>query len=83
MSPFRSLPEYGEFVYTLRQSHPQIVRSTLFISPHGNPVLAETDPHHKHIPPDVKHHREPAPRLCFDQPNLPFLIEEIWQLEIG
>jgi len=34
-------------------------------------------PHHKHIPPEIKHHRIPAPGLSFDQPNLPQLIEEI------
>lgn len=39
--------------------------------------LAATHPHHKHIPPDIKHHRIPAPGLTFDQPNLPVLIEEI------
>ncbi len=39
--------------------------------------LASTDPHHKHIPPDIKHHRVPAPGLSFNRPNLPFLIEEI------
>lgn len=44
--------------------------------PH-DPTLASTHPHHKHIPPDVKHHRLPAPGLRFDTPNLPFLIEEI------
>jgi hypothetical protein len=40
-------------------------------------TLAATRPHHKHIPPDLKHHRVPAPNLSFDQPNLPFLIQEI------
>ncbi len=46
--------------------------------PHPNdPTLSSTFPHHKHIPPDIKHHRIPAPGLSFDQPNLPFLIEEI------
>lgn len=46
--------------------------------PHpGDPSLASTDPHHKHVPPDIKHHRIPAPGLSFTQPNLPFLIEEI------
>lgn len=46
--------------------------------PHPNePALASTHPHHKHIPPDIKHHRIPAPGLRFDQPNVPFLIEEI------
>lgn len=46
--------------------------------PHpADPSLASTDPHHKHVPPDIKHHRIPAPGLSFTQPNLPFLIEEI------
>lgn len=46
--------------------------------PHPNdPALASTHPHHKHIPPEIKRHRIPAPGLGFDQPNLPFLIEEI------
>lgn len=46
--------------------------------PHPNdPTLASTFPHHKHVPPDIKHHRVPAPGLSFEQPNLPFLIEEI------
>jgi hypothetical protein len=46
--------------------------------PHpGDPTLAATHPHHKHIPPDIKHHRVPAPDLCFTQPNLPYLIAEI------
>lgn len=44
------------------------------------PELATTDPHHKHVPPDLKHHRIPAPALSFDSPNLPFLIQEIGQL---
>lgn len=41
--------------------------------------LAVTDPHHKHVPPDLKHHRIPAPALSFERPNLPFLITEIEQ----
>lgn len=46
--------------------------------PHpDDPALASTHPHHKHVPPNVKHHRVPAPDLSFTQPNLPFLIEEI------
>ncbi|MCK4472170.1 MAG: hypothetical protein KAW49_10335 [Anaerolineae bacterium] len=49
--------------------------------PHPNdPSLAATHPHHKHIPPDIKHHRVPAPGLSATQPNLPFLIREIEQL---
>jgi len=46
--------------------------------PHPNdPALAGTDPHHKHIPPDIKHHRVPAPGLNFAEANLPFLIREM------
>jgi len=46
--------------------------------PHPNdPSLASTHPHHKHVPPNIKHHRVPAPDLSFTRPNLPFLIEEI------
>jgi len=46
--------------------------------PHpGDPMLASTDPHHKHVPPDVKHHRIPAPDMSFTPPNLTFLIREI------
>ena len=39
--------------------------------------LASTAPHHKHIHPNIKHNRVPAPGLSFDQPNLPFLVKEI------
>ncbi|MFN8486496.1 MAG: DUF6516 family protein [Caldilineaceae bacterium] len=46
--------------------------------PHpNNPELAATHPHHKHIYPNIKHNRIPAPDLRFDAPNLPFLIKEI------
>jgi len=46
--------------------------------PHPNdPTLAATFPHHKHIPPNIKHHRIPAPKLSFTRPNLPVLIAEI------
>lgn len=41
------------------------------------PGLASTYPHHKHIPPDIKHNRVPAPGISFEHPNLPILIEEI------
>jgi hypothetical protein len=52
--------------------------------PHPNdPALASTDPHHKHIPPDIKHHRVVAPDLSFARPNLPFLIEEIEREILG
>jgi hypothetical protein len=49
--------------------------------PHPNdPTLASTFPHHKHIPPDIKHHRIPAPELSYNRPNLPALINEIEEL---
>jgi hypothetical protein len=43
----------------------------------NEPSLASTHPHHKHVPPNIKRNRIPAPGLSFVQPNLPFLIEEI------
>jgi hypothetical protein len=45
--------------------------------PHPDvPDLQSTHPHHKHVPPDIKHHRIPAPGLSFITPNLPRLIAE-------
>jgi hypothetical protein len=43
----------------------------------NDPSLVSTHPHHKHIPPDIKHHRIPAPDISFKSPNLAFLIREI------
>lgn len=48
-----------------------------------DPTLAATHPHHKHVPPDIKHHRIPAPGLSFARPNLPVIIEEIEALLQG
>jgi hypothetical protein len=48
-----------------------------------DPALASTDPHHKHVPPDIKRHRVPAPGLSFARPNLPFLVEEIEREVLG
>jgi hypothetical protein len=49
--------------------------------PHPNdPTLASTDPHHKHVPPNIKRNRIPAPNMSFERPNLPALIEEIEML---
>lgn len=46
--------------------------------PHPDePSLAATHPHHKHVPPDIKHNRIPAPEMSFIRPNLPALIREI------
>lgn len=49
--------------------------------PHPNdPRLAGTFPHHKHLPPDIKHQRVPAPEMSFSRPNLPVLVREIEEL---
>lgn len=46
--------------------------------PHPNdPTLQSTHPHHKHVPPDIKHNRVPTSNISFEQPNLSVLIEEI------
>jgi hypothetical protein len=49
--------------------------------PHPNdPDLQSSHPHHKHLPPDMKHNRIPAPEMSFSSPNLPILIREIEKL---
>ncbi len=46
--------------------------------PHpGIAALADTFPHHKHIPPNISRNRIPAPNMSFVHPNLPALIQEI------
>ena len=52
--------------------------------PHPNDLtLTSTHPHHKHVLPDIKHHRIPAPGMSFTHPNLPVLIREIEELMTG
>lgn len=49
--------------------------------PHPNdPILAISHPHHKHVPPNIKHNRIPALDLSFTEPKLPFLIKEIEEM---
>ncbi len=49
--------------------------------PHPNdPALASSFPHHRHLPPDIRHHRVPAPEMSFHTPNLPFLVGELAKL---
>lgn len=49
--------------------------------PHPNDsTLASTHPHHKHVSPDIKHNRIPAPSISFSRPNLPDLLLEIEEL---
>jgi Family of unknown function (DUF6516) len=43
----------------------------------NEPSLQSTHPHHKHVPPDIKHNRIPAPGMSFSRPNLSHLIQEI------
>ena len=46
--------------------------------PHPDvPELQSTHPHHKHVHPDIKRHRIPAPGISFTEANLPFLIDEM------
>ena len=42
--------------------------------------LQSTHPPHKHVPPNIKQNRIPAPNMGFEQPNLPSLISEIGEL---
>jgi len=49
----------------------------LFLYTLNDPALQSTHPHHKHIPPNIKHNRIPASEMSFTQPNLPVLIWEI------
>jgi hypothetical protein len=49
--------------------------------PHPNDSkLRPTHPHHKHVPPNIRHNRIPAPEMRFDRPNFPVLIDEIEKL---
>ena len=47
-----------------------------FPHPH-DPRLASTYPHHKHVLPNMKSNRIPAPEMSFTRPNLPELVREI------
>jgi len=80
VNPFRSLRDYEVWVYTLPERFRAITYSALLYDSQPHPAdsaLASTDPHHKHVPPDIKHHRVPAPGLSFNRPNLPLLVQEI------
>lgn len=49
--------------------------------PHPNdPTLASTFPHHKHLPPDIKRNRVPAPEMSFTRPNLSILVRQAIEL---
>jgi hypothetical protein len=38
------------------------------------PGLAPTFPHHKHVPPNLRDHRVPAPGISFQSPNLDVVL---------
>lgn len=49
--------------------------------PHPNEQSLQVSfPHHKHVLPDIKHNRIPAPQMSFIKPNLPVLLEEMINL---
>jgi hypothetical protein len=49
--------------------------------PHpADPLLQENHPHHKHVPPDIKHHRLPALNMSFTKPNIPEIVREVLNL---
>lgn len=43
-------------------------------------ALAANFPHHKHVPPDLRHHRVPAPGISFEAPNLDVVLADISRL---
>jgi len=64
------------YSYEIRQDS----RVLYFYDPQPHPEnhnLASTFPHHKHVPPNIKRNRHPAPGISYEKPNLPFLIQEI------
>jgi hypothetical protein len=78
----QDIPDAAEYC---RASYPHKEKLYWYDSfPHSTDLaLASTDPHHKHVPPDIKRHRVPAPDLSFVRPNLPFLIEEVEREVLG
>ena len=63
MSPLGSYEDYTQFIFSLLADHPAVEHCT--------------HPHHKHVPPDIKQHRVPAPEISFTAPNLPHLLVQI------
>jgi hypothetical protein len=78
MNPFQSLRDYETFVCTLQQRFLCVRKSTLVVVQRGKRTA--TFPHHKHISPNIKHHRVPAPEMSFTRPNLPAFIQEVEEL---
>jgi hypothetical protein len=74
MNPFQSLRDYEAFIYALPEQFPSILHSMLVVVQRGR---SYAELYHKHLLPDIKHHRILAPGLSCTAPNLPFLIGEI------
>jgi hypothetical protein len=77
----REVIDYNEkliqsYSYEVYKGDEKIYWYDSFPHPHI-PDLSINHPNHKHIPPDMKHHRIPAPEISFNRINIPFLIEEI------
>lgn len=52
--------------------------------PHpDDPSLQSTHPHHRHVPPNMKHNRVPAEEMSFTRPNIPELVREAESLIAG
>lgn len=64
------------YTYSIEQSEAELFRYDSTEHP-DIPELQSTFPHHKHVPPDLHNNRIPAPKMSFDRPNLPVVIEEI------
>ncbi len=64
---------YGYEVY---QDQEKIYWYDDFPHPH-DPSLASTHPHHKHVPPNIKRNRVPAPNMSFVEPDLSNVLAEI------
>jgi hypothetical protein len=78
----RTSGDYELFVYTLTEQFPIVQRSTVRFIRLGTTLarVKSTHPHHKHVPPNIKHNRIPAPEMSFTRPNLPALIREIEEM---
>ena len=69
-------PYIRHYSYEIYHAGEKIAWYDPFPHPHM-PELASTHPHHKHVQPDIKNNRIPAPGISFDHPNVLQLIEEI------
>jgi hypothetical protein len=81
INPLRTPDDYALFIYTLVDQFPTIQHSTVTFVRLGTTlarVEGELDFEQDiRLPPDIKHHRIPAPAMSFTQPNLPVLIAEV------